>query len=144
MSWRDGRSVIAEQLLKYGGGNMAAKSLLNRVVSHNPKDSYSWHMLGCAYYRSGDYAKAAEAFQAHLDLEPYDPNANYWLGESLAKLGYTDEAEMYSMRADKLKLRRGHPRNLKFERRSGFGSFLGWFVIVVVLVVVALILLQPS
>ena len=48
--------------------------------------------LGRAYYNSGDYGRAAEAFGRLVEIDPVAAYGHFGLGQSLKRLGRRDRA----------------------------------------------------
>ena len=66
--------------------------ILKRLVAQNPSDSFARYGLAMAYASAGDYGQAAEEYRTLIDLNPKYLAAYYHAGQSLEKLGRTDEA----------------------------------------------------
>lgn len=79
-------------------------TLLELSVKEDPKDDRNMHYLGREYYFHGEYEKAVEVLQKHLDL----PSATWdeeraasfrYMAKSLQQLGQMEEAECSFKRA---------------------------------------------
>jgi len=71
------------------GNDEAAIAILTRSAELNPKNHNTFNVLGTVHIESGDYARAAEAFQNVIELEPN--TLSYF--NLLAALSASDESE---------------------------------------------------
>ena len=69
-----------------------AAIVLERAASQEPGRGSILELLGRAYYNSGQRERAAETFEALLELDPSAHYAHYALGQSLKRLGRSREA----------------------------------------------------
>ncbi len=72
-----------------------AAVLFERAARLEPRRGSIIEALGRAYYNSGQHERAAEAFGELLDVDPSLPYAHFALGQSLKRLGRTDEARTH-------------------------------------------------
>ena len=95
----------AYELLRRGQALMAerhhaqAAVVLERAAIQEPGKASILEALGRACYNSGDRERAAEVFAALLEVDPSADYAHYGLGQSLKKLGRTEEARTHLRRA---------------------------------------------
>jgi len=91
----------AYELLRRGQALMAerhhaqAAVVLERAAIQEPGKASILEALGRACYNSGDRERAAEVFAALLEVDPSADYAHYGLGQSLKKLGRTEEARTH-------------------------------------------------
>ncbi|THD82710.1 MAG: tetratricopeptide repeat protein [Phenylobacterium sp.] len=69
-----------------------AMAMVERAVASDPRSGAMVDSLGWAYYRMGDYKKAAEKLEEAVELEAGDPEINNHLGDAYWKVGRKDEA----------------------------------------------------
>ncbi len=69
--------------------------LLERAARLEPRRGSIIEALGRACYNSGQHERAAEVFGELLDVDPSLPYAHFALGQSLKRLGRTDEARTH-------------------------------------------------
>jgi Flp pilus assembly protein TadD len=69
-----------------------AAVVLERARRLEPRRGSIVEALGQAYYNSGDYARAAEAFGRLVEIDPVASYGHFGLGLSLQRLGRTDLA----------------------------------------------------
>ena len=79
------------ELLEEGDFRQAAVPLA-AAAEQAPEKSSVREALGRAYFRSGQFEKAATEFEAVIDSHRVDDYAHFCLGRSLAKLGETGRA----------------------------------------------------
>jgi Flp pilus assembly protein TadD len=84
---------------------MAAQATvpLEKAKADEPDKASIREALGIAYFRIRNYEKAAEEFQAMLDLSPTDDYAHYALGRCLEKLGRVAEANGHYKLASRMR-----------------------------------------
>src|SRR5579872_6061791 len=71
--------------------------VLQSMVAGNPADAFSRYGLAMEYLRSGDLETAATEFRTLLDHNPNYAAGYFHGGQTLEKLGRTDEARaLYS------------------------------------------------
>jgi len=91
----------AYELLRRGQALMAerhhaqAAIVLERAAVQEPGKASILEALGRACYNSGQRERAAEVFEALLEVDPSADYAHYGLGQSLKKLGRTEEARTH-------------------------------------------------
>jgi Flp pilus assembly protein TadD len=91
----------AYELLRRGQALMAerhhaqAAVVLERAAVQEPGKASILEALGRACYNSGQRGRAAEVFEALLEVDPSADYAHYGLGQSLKKLGRMDEARTH-------------------------------------------------
>jgi tetratricopeptide (TPR) repeat protein len=78
-----------EELLNTGNPAQAAV-VLERARKQEPDRPSIRETLGRAYFSSGRYVRAAEQFQAVIELYPTDRYAHYCLGRCMEKLGFNE------------------------------------------------------
>ena len=66
--------------------------ILKSLVADDTKDAESLYYLGALLYDNNYYARALEAFNRMLDLQPSDERAQIYKAGALAQLGRTEEA----------------------------------------------------
>ncbi|MBW8813837.1 MAG: tetratricopeptide repeat protein [Caulobacterales bacterium] len=69
-----------------------ALDMVKRAVAAEPRSGAITDSLGWAYYRLGDYKKAAETLEQAVELEAGDPEINNHLGDAYWMVGRKDEA----------------------------------------------------
>ena len=79
------------ELLEDGDFRQAAVPLA-AAAEQAPEKSSVREALGRAYFRSGQFAKAAAEFEAVVDSHRVDDYAHFCLGRALAKLGQGERA----------------------------------------------------
>ena len=72
-----------------------AAVLLERASRLEPGKGSIVEALGRAYYNSGQHARAAEAFEELLEIDPSAAYGHFALGQSLKQLGRRDEARTH-------------------------------------------------
>jgi tetratricopeptide (TPR) repeat protein len=72
-----------------------AAVLLERASRLEPGKGSIVEALGRAYYNSGQHARAAEAFEELLEIDPSAAYGHFGLGQSLKQLGRRDEARTH-------------------------------------------------
>jgi tetratricopeptide (TPR) repeat protein len=73
--------------------------MIQKAVELRPEDGYIVDSLGWAYYRLGDYEKAAEYLEKATELVPEDPTINDHLGDAYWRTGRLVEARYQWKRA---------------------------------------------
>ncbi len=77
--------------------------ILLQVKEEDPENPYVWYNLGVGLFKLGDYPKAAEAFERADSLfGGEDPDAVYWLAQSMLKLGHRKVAQELAERLLKM------------------------------------------
>ena len=66
--------------------------IYHKLLSLNPKHIDALNNLGIAFYRQGDFSKAAENYQKALEIEPNFADAHYNLGNALTQIGNVRKA----------------------------------------------------
>jgi tetratricopeptide (TPR) repeat protein len=69
-----------------------AISIYHKLLSLNPKHVDALNNLGIAFYRQGNFSKAAENYQKALEIEPNFADAHYNLGNALTQIGNVRKA----------------------------------------------------
>jgi tetratricopeptide (TPR) repeat protein len=72
-----------------------AAVLLERASRLEPGKGSIVEALGRAYYNSGQHARAADAFEELLEIDPSAAYGHFGLGQSLKQLGRRDEARTH-------------------------------------------------
>lgn len=72
-----------------------AAIVLERASRLEPGKQSIVEALGRAYYNSGQHERAREAFSELLELDPSAHYGHYALGQSLKRLGHTEEARTH-------------------------------------------------
>lgn len=72
-----------------------AAIVLERAARLEPGKGSILEALGRAYYNSGQPARAAETFEALLEIDPSAHYAHYALGQSLKRLGRARQARTH-------------------------------------------------
>lgn len=72
-----------------------AAVIFERAARLEPHKGSIVEALGRAYYNSGQHARAAEAFQELLTIDPSAAYGHFGLGQSLKQLGRRDEARTH-------------------------------------------------
>jgi tetratricopeptide (TPR) repeat protein len=72
-----------------------AAIVLERADRQEPGKGSILEALGRAYYNSGQAERARATFEALLEIEPSSHYAHYAIGQSLKRLGRTDEARTH-------------------------------------------------
>jgi Flp pilus assembly protein TadD len=70
-----------------------ALAMVEQAVAANPRSGAMVDSLGWAFYRMGDYRKAAEKLEQAVELDAGDPEINNHLGDAYWKVGRRDEAQ---------------------------------------------------
>ncbi len=67
------------------------------MVAQNPGDTFTRYGLAMEYRNGGDLETAVREFRALIEMNPDYPAAYFHAGQTLEKLGRTEEArEMYA------------------------------------------------
>ena len=77
------------------GHNAQAAVVLERAARLEPGKGSIVEALGRAYYNSGQHARAAEAFEALVEIDPSAPYGHFGLGQALKQLGRRGEARTH-------------------------------------------------
>ena len=89
-----------------GSGTMRAPEQLRRIappsLAADPKDAFSWSLLGSLKVRQGKYDEALEALSQAAQLDPQDADTFQNLGVVLAEKGLREPAETAFRRAIRL------------------------------------------
>jgi Flp pilus assembly protein TadD len=72
-----------------------AAIVLERADRLEPRKGSILEALGRAYYQSGQVDRARETFEALLEIDPSAHYAHFVLGQSLKRLGRTEEARTH-------------------------------------------------
>jgi tetratricopeptide (TPR) repeat protein len=80
-----------------------AKAMLHKAVELRPEDGFIVDSLGWAYFRLGEFEKAATYLERAVELEPGDPVINDHLGDAYWRVGRVREARFQWQRALSLK-----------------------------------------
>jgi tetratricopeptide (TPR) repeat protein len=75
--------------------NAQAAVVLERAARTEPGKGSIFEALGRAYFNSGQHARAVEAFEVLLEIDPSAHYGHFALGLSLARLGRTQEARTH-------------------------------------------------
>jgi len=78
-----------------GRHNAQAAVVLERAARVEPGKGSILEALGRAYFNSGQHARAAETFEALLEIDPSAPYGHFGLGLSFARLGRPTEARTH-------------------------------------------------
>lgn len=114
--------------------NAAAVVPLRKAVELLPAQSHPRYLLAVALDRSGDYAGAAESFEALLHLDPNDVTAIDYLGWAALRDGKPGEAEARFRRAVEIQpkepgVRKGLAESLDAQKRpeaaGAYREYLG-------------------
>jgi tetratricopeptide (TPR) repeat protein len=100
-----GKSSIAAKiaLLEKGGYANASTDEIEAALKAQPNDPYALSSLGDAWMRQGDTAKAADAYQKAIEMNPDLPAANFGLAALYAgPLKDITKAEDYAQKARQL------------------------------------------
>lgn len=81
--------------------------LLEGMVAQNPDDSRTRYMLAMELGKTGDLTGAAEQYRAILEREPDYVPAYFHCGQTLERLGKTDEAQRTYEKGIEVCARRG-------------------------------------
>lgn len=97
------------ELLADGDFEHAAQPLAE-AARRAPEKTSVREALGRAYFRTGEFAKAATQFEAVVDAHRADDYAHFCLGRALAKLGQVERARHHLALASNLRPERGDYR----------------------------------
>lgn len=100
------REELAERETAYGlfrratsllrrGHHAQAAVILERAARLEPGKGSIVEALGRAYYNSGQHARAVEAFQALLEIDPSAAYGHFGLGQALKQVGRRTEARTH-------------------------------------------------
>ncbi len=78
--------------LFYLGQTKKAEQLLLASAKQDPRNPYTWYVLGLLYQGSGQSAQAAGEFQHVLAIDPHDPDTLYFLGSCELSLHHLNKA----------------------------------------------------
>ena len=76
-----------------------ATGMIKKAVELRPYDGFIVDSLGWAYYRQGDFPKAAKELERAVELQPEDPVINDHLGDAYWKVNRRKEARFQWLRA---------------------------------------------
>jgi Flp pilus assembly protein TadD len=105
--YRRGLELLAD------GDYAHAAAPLAEAARRAPEKSSVREALGRAYFRSGQFAKAATQFEAVLDNHGADDYAHFCLGRALAQTGQIERARHHLALASNLRPER---RDYRFYR----------------------------
>ncbi len=114
------REESAYELLQRGQAllrdrhNAQAAVVLERAARVEPGKGSILEALGRAYFNSGQHGRAAEAFEALLDVDPSAHYGHFALGLSFVRLGRDQEARTHLRLAVAL-----HPTSETYRRALG-------------------------
>ncbi len=97
----DGERETAYDLLQRGQALLErrhfaqAAIVLERADKQEPAKGSILEALGRAYFNSGQTERAHATFEALLEIEPSSHYAHYAIGQSLKRLGRTDQARTH-------------------------------------------------
>ena len=97
----DGERETAYDLLQRGQALLdrrhfaQAAIVLERADRQEPAKGSILEALGRAYFNSGQTERAHATFEALLEIEPSSHYAHYAIGQSLKRLGRTDQARTH-------------------------------------------------
>ena len=94
-----------------------AKALIQRALSQKPNDGYYLDSLAWAYFKSGDYDKAAGAQSKALKQVPDDAVMHEHYGDIMWKNGKQAAARKAWQKA--IELKSEHPQQLHLKIKSG-------------------------
>ncbi|PVX37760.1 serine/threonine-protein kinase [Janthinobacterium sp. 78] len=80
------------RLLVYAQKFDAAKEVIEKAISHYPKDRLFNSLLGTMYYKQGKYAEAEQLFRKSIQMDPQSARAYAQLSAVLERLDRADEA----------------------------------------------------
>jgi tetratricopeptide (TPR) repeat protein len=83
------------QALLEGRHFAQAAIVLERADRQEPAKGSILEALGRAYFNSGQPERARATFEALLDIDPSSHYAHYAIGQSLKRLGRTDQARTH-------------------------------------------------
>jgi tetratricopeptide (TPR) repeat protein len=109
------------ELLEDGDFKQAAVPLA-AAAEQAPEKSSVREALGRAYFRSGQFAKAAAEFEAVLDSHHVDDYAHFCLGRALAKIGEKERARHHLALAANLRPDRRDYRYYRDLLAPGLGE----------------------
>jgi tetratricopeptide (TPR) repeat protein len=90
---QDIRPVYSLAVIDLQGGRLArAGERLARVVAQTPDHAMAWHNLGFIRQQQGDWAGAAQAYEAALSAQPAAQDTREGLAVALAIVGRIDDA----------------------------------------------------
>ena len=69
-----------------------AEKLLRQVMARDSRMAKSYVIMGKLYNTQQKYAKAVEVLQRGVEIDPTDPDAHFFLGTALRKLGRVEKA----------------------------------------------------
>jgi len=81
--------------------------ILNGMLAQNPNDSFARYGLAMEYHNRGDLARAVEEFRALTAADPDYSAAYFHAGQTLERLGQTDEARQWYRRGIEVTTRKG-------------------------------------
>lgn len=78
-----------------GSNPMQGIMMLQEVLSKDPNNEVAIYNLGMLAITSGQYEKAIERFEKLTQLDPKNPEAQFYLGYCFFELGKKDESKVY-------------------------------------------------
>jgi tetratricopeptide (TPR) repeat protein len=87
----EGTLALAELHLK-GNRPKVAIELLSALTDHHGKLAHAHRLLGRAHLQDGTIDAAERAFRRLWELAPHQPDARYWLSNTLSQRGQLDQA----------------------------------------------------
>jgi tetratricopeptide (TPR) repeat protein len=76
-----------------------AKAMIEKAIKARPRDAHIIDSMGWAYYRLGEYEKAADYLERAISLSPADATVNEHLGDAYWRLGLETQARFQWQRA---------------------------------------------
>ncbi len=110
-SWID-RGLNLDQALK----------MVERAVELKPNDGYIVDSLGWAFFRLGNYSRAASFLERATELLPEDPTVNDHLGDAYWRTGRVAEARFQWQRALQFKPEADEVKTLQTKLDQGLGK----------------------
>ena len=81
--------------------------ILNSMLAQNPNDSFARYGLAMEYRNRGGLERAIEEFRALTAADPDYSAAYFHAGQTLERLGQTDEARQWYRRGIEVTTRKG-------------------------------------
>ena len=86
--------------------------ILNSMLAQNPNDSFARYGLAMEYRNRGDLERAVEEFCSLTAADPDYSAAYFHAGQTLERLGQTDEARQWYRRGIEVTTRKGEQHAL--------------------------------
>lgn len=99
---RDAIPLKEAYLLRLEGRLGDALEKVDRLLSQSPDSAAPLMLRGILYYDEGRFREAADDLARVVEIQPFNKEAHYKLGQAYQKLGENDKAAVHLSRSDEL------------------------------------------